>query len=230
MEPKAGSVRYERKFIPPTMPLEHLLALLRQHPAGFREVYAPRFVNSIYLDTPDLADFHDHVAGLPSRSKTRIRWYGPLQGHVPGPILERKYKTGHVGWKQSHPLPPFHLNGNGWAEPIRSIDRSASLPDRIRAPLHQRQPVLLTRYLRRYFLSRDGRFRLTLDTDLAFDTALRPQGHARLIPSPVPVVLELKFAPDAAADADRITRAFPFRITRCSKYVLGTSLLLFGAD
>jgi len=230
MSPPPESVRYERKLLPLGIPPEQVLVLVQQHPAGFREAYPPRYVNSVYLDTPALGDFHDHVAGLPRRSKTRIRWYGPLAAVIATPSLERKQKAGHVAWKESHPVPPLTINGTGWAPSIRTYIRQTYLPETIRPVVQLRQPVLLTRYLRRYFISSDRRFRLTMDTDLKFDTVTRTSNHAGLIPSPIPVILELKFPPAAAPHADRITNAFPFRIARCSKYILGLKLAFFDSD
>src|SRR5437879_6346363 len=105
MLPLPANPRYERKFLPQEFALAEVLTLVRRHPAMFREVYPPRFVNNIYLDSPGRSDYHDHVAGVPNRSKTRVRWYGAPSGHIAMPVLEQKVKHGHVGGKLSHGLP-----------------------------------------------------------------------------------------------------------------------------
>ena len=69
-------LRHERKLLPAGYALPEVLALIRQHPSGFHEVYPPRWVNNLYLDSHSLDDYHDHVTGLAERSKSRIRWYG----------------------------------------------------------------------------------------------------------------------------------------------------------
>ena len=82
-------------------------------------------------------------------------------------------------------------------------------------------------YHRHYFQSADGRFRLTVDSQLRFH-AVHP-GTGAMAPLPArahPVILELKFDPDHAADAGRITGVMPYRLRRCSKYVLGIFTLL----
>lgn len=225
-EVPASLVRYERKFVPHGFSLAEVLALLHSHPAGFHELYPPRYVNSVYFDTMDLADYHDHVAGIASRSKSRVRWYGPRAGPIHRATLERKVKRGHVSWKESLTLAPFSVNGTGWGEPVRQSLHTSRVPDPVRFHLRHRQPVLLTRYLRRYFVTANRRFRLTVDTELLWETTLQPWEREREQLSP-PVILELKFAPEAAPEADWITRHFPFRMVRCSKYVWGITALLY---
>ena len=70
------NLRYERKFIADRLALAEVLALVKRHPAAFREAYPARNVNNLYLDSPDLRDYRDHVNGIAHRTKTRIRWYG----------------------------------------------------------------------------------------------------------------------------------------------------------
>jgi hypothetical protein len=103
--------RYERKFVIPKGRLSDMVAMVRRHPALFHEVYPPRAVNNIYLDTPALADYRAHVNGTADRLKTRIRWYGALRGEASNPSLEQKLKHGLVGRKAVHPLPPLRVNG-----------------------------------------------------------------------------------------------------------------------
>ena len=86
------NLRYERKLLPLGYDLFDVLALVGQHPSGFRETYPSRWVNNIYLDSHGLDDYHDHVTGLADRSKSRIRWYGDLSGSIPKPVFERKFK------------------------------------------------------------------------------------------------------------------------------------------
>jgi len=214
--------RYERKFVATGFSLAETLALIWQHPALFRRAYPARQVNNLYLDSPGMRDYLDHVHGTAFRLKTRIRWYGREHGHIPSPVLERKLKSGHVGGKESYPLPGITLDG---AVPIETLDAAiegAVLPQLLRASLRHRQPVLLNRYERHYFLSADGRFRLTVDTDLLF-LGVRPStGCVTALPvgdkSPV---IELKYGREHAPAAAPIANALPFRMVRFSKYVLG---------
>jgi hypothetical protein len=92
----------------------------------------------------------------------------------------------------------------------------------LRRCLDYRQPSLINRYHRHYFLSAEGSVRLTVDSELAF---FAPEHTATALASRPPaecsVVIELKYAPADAAGAADIASRFPCRIARCSKYVLG---------
>jgi hypothetical protein len=103
---------------------------------------------------------------------------------------------------------------------------SANLPALARFALHHLQPSLLNRYQRHYFQSADGRFRLTVDSDLQFAAARQAQGMGvSFCPPAAPVVIELKFGLAEAEYAAPATNALPFRLARCSKYVLGVARL-----
>ncbi|MCW5550720.1 MAG: VTC domain-containing protein [Verrucomicrobiae bacterium] len=229
MPPLLENPRYERKFLPQGLVLADVLALVRCHPGLFREVYPPRYVNNIYFDTPSRKDYHDHVSGLPNRSKMRVRWYGPAGGRVARPVLEQKIKRGYVGGKLAHGLPDFCLNGKGFRNPVITAFRSAPLPAHVQEKLCQVQPALFNRYRRYYYLSGDGRFRLTVDAELQFGSASGNDGLHRLISKPSVLVVELKFATESADEADRVTNDLRFRLSRCSKYVLGMENLASAA-
>ncbi|HOA59898.1 MAG TPA: hypothetical protein PLY00_03995 [Verrucomicrobiota bacterium] len=88
------------------------------------------------------------------------------------------------------------------------------------------QPVLSNRYRRRYFRTADDAIRLTVDWGLEFvdlrgvRASLSPlsgQDHG--------VIAEVKYADTWAIDAAAVTAGFPFRLVRCSKYVLGVQRL-----
>ena len=80
----------------------------------------------------------------------------------------------------------------------------------------------MNRYHRRYYVSRDGKFRLTLDTNMAFHRvggltkrlARRRVDHRN-------VIVELKYGVDEDVAASRVSGFFPFRVTKSSKYVQG---------
>jgi len=88
--------------------------------------------------------------------------------------------------------------------------------------LQHLEPTLLNRYRRHYFLSHDGRFRLTVDSELQF-AGVQPNGHSTVFSAHAPavVIIELKFAPEFAESVGPLTNTFPFRLIRFSKYVAG---------
>jgi SPX domain protein involved in polyphosphate accumulation len=219
--------RFERKFIPDGLAVPEVLALVRRHPALFRQTYPPRVINNLYLDSPALRDYHDHIGGTAYRAKTRIRWYGPLSGHVLRPTLERKIKCGAVGSKLSFPLPAFTLDERTSPhEMFGFLLRGPELAESIRLALRTLEPVLVNRYHRSYFLSADRTCRLTVDSEFRFFGPDRPLTAQTPVSAPDPrIVIELKYDPDQAPRAADITRSFPFRLGRCSKYVLGIDSL-----
>ena len=208
------NLRYERKYVAPGLSHQQVLLLLRRHPALLRVAFPPRRVNSVYLDTPGLADYFDHVNGSPSRSKTRIRWYG--NAGIEAPVLEHKVKIGAVGHKVTWRLAPIEA---GWLDrgaPLRGV----AADDQQRAAMARRAPVLVTRYERSYLASAIGPLRITVDHDLVFS---RVGSAAPPVPAPaeLAVVVELKYGQEASDFAAEVAAALPLRMVRCSKYVLG---------
>src|SRR5664279_765599 len=132
-------------------------------------------VNNLYLDSLEFRDYHDHVNGVAHRSKTRLRWYGAWSGRIATPSLEHKLKCGLVSGKVSHRLPPLSMNGHVSRPDLEAAFDGANLPELARLALHHLQPSLLNRYQRQYFQSADGRFRLTVDSDLQFAAARQAQ-------------------------------------------------------
>ena len=214
--------RHERKLVPAGYALPEVLALIHQHPSVFHQAYPPRWVNNLYLDTYGLNDYHDHVTGLAIRSKSRIRWYGDLQGSIPKPVFEQKVKRGTVNAKRSGALSPMTLNGGLDETKLRAMVGDSGTATPLVHCLDCRHPSLINRYHRHYYVSGDGRVRLTVDSDLSF---FEPENTAEALASSPPeeytVVIELKYTPNDSDNAADIASWFPCRVVRCSKYVLG---------
>ena len=224
METSPPNARYERKFIADGFALPEVLALVRRHGAVFREAFPPRIVNNLYLDSPDLRDYRDHINGVARRSKTRVRWYGVGNDATASPVLERKLKYGLVSAKVSYPLPTMKAAVAGSALP--ELFDCADLPPLTRSSLRHQLPCLFNRYRRHYFQTADARFRVTVDSNLQFADASRNHGSQPYFGPPAPtLVLELKFGLADADAASMVTNALPFRLSRCSKYVLGLNRL-----
>ena len=102
--------RYERKFLVEELMPPQVAALIKQHPRLFYSPYPPRYVNNLYLDTPEMDHYYDNVNGALQRRKVRVRWYGQPFGEIKHPMLEVKVKHGLVGTKHTYPLPPFRMN------------------------------------------------------------------------------------------------------------------------
>ncbi len=220
MTPPLPHSRYEKKFIATGFTLAEVLARVRLHPFAFREAYPPRIVNNVYLDSPSRRDYHDHVNGTANRSKTRVRWYGERCETADHPMLERKIKGGMVSGKEAHPLPPLPMNGAWIRSLLETAFDSAVIPPMLRSTLRLVEPALFNRYHRYYFLSGDGKFRLTVDSNLQFAGLPHDQKSAIAPSAPATgLIIELKFGSEFAEGADDLTSAFPFRVGRFSKYV-----------
>lgn len=225
-EVPAISLRYERKFLSGGLSLTDVLAVVRHHPALFREPYPERWVNNLYFDTSDRRHYHDHVNGAANRIKVRVRWYGEPCSQAEKPVLEFKTRHGLLGGKIAHRLPALDLDGDLGCAASAAAIQSTDFPPAMRVRLHSLEPALMNRYRRRYFCSADGTLRLTLDWALEFFPPRSANGTMRPIPHDGPaVIVELKYADPHAEAAALAANEFPFRLTRCSKYVLGIESL-----
>lgn len=226
--------RYERKFLVEDLASYQVEALVRQNPGMFYAPYPPRAVNNLYLDTPDLENYYDNVCGASRRRKVRLRWYGALfggqpHGEIANPVLEIKVKDGLVGVKHTYPLAGFCLGPGFCDRSLQQVLAMSGLPSNVWQDVRGLKLVLLNRYYRRYYASRDGRYRLTLDTDLEYYQANRALGNAFIHKqaNQSQLVLELKYDLEHEPGANRVASFFPFRVTRFSKYMQGVERVYF---
>ena len=192
--------------------------MIRRHPAFFIEAYPPRWVNSLYYDTPGLGGLADSVNGLRDRVKMRVRWYGERARIVESPVLEFKRKRGRLGSKDRYELAPIDLTAD-IAPPAEALTGNPRLPDDIGAALRLLEPATLSRYRRLYYLSADRRFRLTLDTDLSFYRVRTGSRQLVRVPDTFGgTVIEVKYGAGDDEAARPVLEALPFRWSRFSKY------------
>jgi len=214
--------RFERKYFIDNLSKYSIEMELLQHPACFSEVYYPRKINNIYFDTIGMTAFRDNVEGVANRKKSRIRWYDETFGCIEKPVLEYKVKRGLLGRKSHFELCPFEINASlGLTKVLKALDTS-SLPIWVSTEMKMLSAKLLNSYTRKYFLSADGRFRVTLDTDLKFiytDISKRSFIWKNL--NERSSIVELKYSVTDDFDAREISSRFRFRMTKSSKYVLG---------
>ncbi|MGD2087763.1 MAG: VTC domain-containing protein [Candidatus Aminicenantes bacterium] len=220
--------RFERKFFISTLPEKQVINIIKMHPALFYEIYPPRYVNNIYLDTPGMKNYIDNVDGISKRMKIRIRWYNEHFGQIEKPTLEVKMKQGLLGRKNSYPLVPFTVDQKLSKEYLIEVFEKTDLPRDLKNHLCSMIPVLMNRYKRRYYLSADGGYRITLDSNLSY-YRLNPYLNFYLykLTDKHNVILELKYQYDRDDFADQVTNCFPFLLTRSSKYITGIDYLYF---
>lgn len=215
--------RYERKFFISGLSKHEVESIVKLHPAMFSEIYYERTVNNIYLDSIDRGNYLDNVVGNSQRLKVRIRWYGDLFGSVEKPFLEIKTKSGYLSSKIAYELDPITIDRTVSLYTIRRIlKNSSSIPDIIKPDLMSLGFSLLNNYRRKYFQSDDKKFRITIDSNMQF-FEISPMDNSFLHKSVdyTSTILELKYDRDEDDHAENITKQFPFRITKSSKYVAG---------
>lgn len=220
--------RYELKMVCEGRWLANARTWIKLHPAAFREAYPPRIVNNLYLDTPHLSSFRTNLAGVSSRQKLRLRWYGLTDGQMTKePVLELKTKENLLGNKKQQPLSCLI----DWQRPYPDILQAI----RSCAPAEWQQwlqaacqPTLINSYRREYYVSMDGDLRATLDyAQSGFDQRLgRRPNFTRRLPLADLVVIEMKAAPDCLDPLQAAMAFFPIPRSRNSKYINGVEAIL----
>ena len=223
---KLQDFRYERKYVAPGLSREEIEALIKMHPAMFSEIFHERFVNNIYFDSLGMNNYFANIDGLQHRVKCRIRWYGDIFGQIDKPILELKIKDGLMGKKESYVLENFTLDEHFHLEDLREVFQKSELPEIVGMDLMTLQPALLNRYKRKYFQTADRKYRITIDSSVAY-YRIEPHENTFLQKSTdeVNIIVELKYNKENDPLAERISHSFPFRLSRNSKYVNGVQRL-----
>jgi SPX domain protein involved in polyphosphate accumulation len=212
--------RCERKFQIDALDPLQVINLVKLHPSVFVVPFPPRYINNIYLDTKDMTYYHENVIGSKDRRKARIRWYSDLFGDINKPILEYKIKDGFVGTKEYHDFPPFLLDESF---DIRYFwEKLDSVSAEVRYYIRELDPVLINRYLRNYYVTRDGKFRLTIDRGLSYYN-IRPHSNnfKQRFLDHQNIIVEIKYDKELDDKAGRVAGYFPFTLTKSSKYVQG---------
>ena len=214
--------RYERKFTVLNQSKAEILLFIKKHPAFFREIYHPRQITNIYLDTTQLQFYKDNEKGIGDRKKVRIRWYGNVFGVATQPKLEYKIKAGLTGYKKIYDLPNFKIEAGFSKKDLDLLFAKANLPAEVHAELKRLTPTLLNTYQRTYFQSLDKHFRVTLDEALTY-YKVRPWNNQFLVKAKERnlQVLELKYALQQEKLSSQVATLLPYRLDKKSKYVSG---------
>lgn len=219
--------RCERKFLVAELTKHDAELVIKHNPAMFSEIFHERAVNNIYFDSLDMESYDDNIQGVTPRLKMRIRWYGGMTGTIKNPVLELKGLEGESRSKQSFPLNQFMLNKKFSMQSLmKEVICKSDLPAWLIETVKHKNPSLLNRYKRRYFISADKKYRITLDFDMEFYKILqRDNLFIERVKHSDYVILELKYMKDADPGAAGITNSFPFRLTKSSKYAIGVKSL-----
>lgn len=214
-----GSGRFELKFLGSETLYHEVASWLARHPLQFGQPYPERRVNSLYFDTHDYAAYRASIDGISQRTKVRYRWYGdsPLLG--PGQ-LEVKLRHSRTGNKIVYAVPDnLSETEVRWHQIIKRI--RDHLPAEGRPWLDQFPvPILINRYERTYWATRDNSVRVTLDRNhTAYDQRYAPYPNVKRIANfPRGLVIEMKVDPEHRLLAQSFLETLPLRATRHSKY------------
>lgn len=217
--------RWERKCALHLQWVDELLIWIDQQPYAFGRAFPNRTVRSLYFDSAMLDDFVENLAGTSVRKKLRLRWYDDDSRRA---TLEVKSKRNQLGVKHS-----FKIE---LPQPLEDLEFT-DLPGILAAQLPEHALPLLTRgavpaalitYDRRYFVSADGRIRVTLDENIQTWEQLgcRRLNDRRPDAFPHVVVLEIKYAAEFDSELRSMLGFLPGRISRFSKYAIGLQALL----
>lgn len=225
---QSEELRYERKFLITDYSASEVEQIIKYNPACFREIHHQRTVNNIYFDSLAYDSYYRNLEGDTDRIKARIRWYGDLFGKIENAVLEFKIKKGSLGKKDYYQLQPFQLDEHFSKKELLSALSSGEIPRNIRDIMMSLYPALLNSYSRKYFLSADKQFRLTIDKDQIFyRISYNNNTFLNNVKIRHAVVLELKYDVSLQEEANKISNGFPFIMTKNSKYLQGIEHVLF---
>tara|TARA_B100000212_G_scaffold341862_1_gene326395 strand:+ start:478 stop:1116 length:639 start_codon:yes stop_codon:yes gene_type:complete len=211
-------MRKELKFIINQGDLELLYLNLLDN--GFKVLYPPRNIFSIYYDTDSFLLFNYSEYGYSRRTKVRVRYYND---NVEDAFLEFKHKFDEAGTKTRHLISQyknqFKISSNKF--------KSFKIPMNINQDL---VPTLGVNYDRYYLLSNNGDIRITIDQNLQFGKIVRKKNNFYLnfyINLPTQI-LELK-SDLSVSNYDKSLNAifdkFNLIRSRFSKYCTGIKII-----
>jgi SPX domain protein involved in polyphosphate accumulation len=218
-------LRQELKFVIPAEDRHRALHQIRTNDGFFCKQYPDRQVNNIYFDSHDYDAYWDNLSGVSTRRKTRYRWYGSSLVPTAG-AMEQKFRRNHLNWKQLNKVQESIARENdSWFSIRRKL--ISCLPRELSHHLYENPvPVLVNRYQRSYFISRESDIRITLDTELTF----HKQGNilpnfTRKVSLSNYIILEIKFPVRSKDKYLKLMPRFPFPVSRCSKYCIGVQAI-----
>lgn len=217
--------RYEKKAFLKNFDYKLLKFLVKTSPFNFYQPYESRWINNIYLDNYDFSAFKNNIEGNASRKKLRIRWYGENFG-TGKKVLELKIKQGHVGTKKYFNLENFEVSKNTDSVSLMNNLKNLNLEEEILKDLKLLKPSVGNRYKRDYFVSMDGKIRITVDKNLIFQSWFFSGINKQKLIISNSCILEVKFDKDKLDIGKEVFASFGIRSTKSSKYVMAVDALI----
>jgi len=199
---------------------------IRFHKFNFFKEYEDRNINNIYFDSLDYKAFNDNLVGLPSRLKVRYRWYGDLfsENSKNEGSLEFKFKKNIYGYKKIFKVNDLTLNlKSNWRDIKNKILKELTPEYKILFD-NNSEKILINRYKREYFISRDKKLRVTLDRNIEiFDqrTSFKKPNFRFKNFTQDYLVIEFKFNKEDKIFLNDLDINIPIKASRNSKYING---------
>ena len=226
-----NNYRSEIKFVCYKQNYSLIKNWIRFNKFNFFKEYDDRNINNIYYDSFDFKAFNDNLVGLPSRLKVRYRWYGNLFSNDKKNegSLEFKFKKNIYGYKKIFKISDLTLNLNSnWKDIKKRILKKLTPEYKILFDRNS-EKILINRYKREYFISRDKKLRVTLDRNIEiFDqrTALiKPNFKFKNFTQDY-LVIEFKFNKEDKMFLNDLDINIPIKASRNSKYINGVRSIL----
>jgi len=204
--------RIEKKFILGKYQNDKIEKLLLIN--GFTQIFLPRRINSIYLDTHNFDFAKDNINGVSKRKKIRFRWYNDNLNEI---FLEEKNKQNFQVTKIVSKI-PFIVDKNYIVRDLKKyLDENNN-----KVSNYNYKFVLKTSYLRTYWISNDKLLRATIDTDIKTSSINNLNNLFHLNET----ILEFKFSPNKEKQfRDFYFNKLNFRTKKYSKYIQSFFLL-----
>ncbi|MBD74994.1 MAG: hypothetical protein CMM96_05885 [Rickettsiales bacterium] len=217
--------RYERKFVFTNKSASEVETIVKLIKGNFSEIYNERFINNIYFDKIGYPYLYDNVNGISSRIKIRIRWYGKFFSKKNKFFFERKKKEGFLVIKDSKYLGDLELNPNTNLKKTFKTCLGTNYKKHF-SNYNNLAPKLVNRYQRKYFLSRDKNFRVTIDSNQKIGSPKAPISLENLYVNTFKTIVELKYGLKWDMQASQIIYGISERINKNSKYIDGVNYLI----
>jgi len=212
--------RYEIKFVCYDIYYYEIFNWIKLHKSLWEKEYDSRLVNNVYFDTHDFDSYKDNIYGESQRTKVRYRWYGNFKNSSLG-SLELKHKRNIFGWKERFSIKDFYFPSDlNWNQIVSLFYKNISIEGQIWLNKYS-VPTIINQYLRRYFITRDKKIRLTLDTNYSiYDQRYsnKPNLEKVFLKQPI-LILEIKFDRGIVKNAMHMFKDIPIRASKNSKYI-----------
>jgi len=216
--------RFERKYSFSVADLPRFWDWNSSSGVVFEVAYPDRLINNIYFESPEWNNYHENLGGISQRCKCRVRWYGDAMSPI-DMRFEVKRRRNSIGDKLVQKIPDNRLALLGTGKGFNDIYRDLReyLDPELRLMLDQSHvPLLFNNYRRQYYSTKDG-VRLTVDTNLQFESFgnFLNSDRYKMVRSQVYGFIEVKYSVDQRSFVEHYLKELPLRATRNSKYVIG---------